>query len=45
MTKGKLLPEFEEVAYALQLSTENDLHMGEAKTLEGYHILIVEDRG
>ncbi|KAH7037948.1 uncharacterized protein B0I36DRAFT_359572 [Microdochium trichocladiopsis] len=45
MTKGALMPAFEEVAYALQLSSDKEIHMGEAKTSEGYHLIIVEDRG
>ncbi|KAF2860722.1 peptidyl-prolyl cis-trans isomerase PIN4 [Piedraia hortae CBS 480.64] len=43
-TKGSLLPEFEAVAFALEVSTTNSPKFAECKTSEGYHILMVEGR-
>lgn len=41
-TKGSLLPEFEKVAWELEPSTTDRPVWGEAKTSEGYHIIMVE---
>jgi NIMA-interacting peptidyl-prolyl cis-trans isomerase 4 len=38
------MPEFENVAFELQASTTNSPKWGEAKTGEGYHIIMVEGR-
>lgn len=40
--KGKdaLLPEFSKVAFELETSTTNSPKWGEAKTSEGYHIIV-----
>ncbi|KAF2172336.1 hypothetical protein M409DRAFT_32933, partial [Zasmidium cellare ATCC 36951] len=43
-TKGALMPEFEKVAFELAVSTTNSPKWGEAKTSEGYHIIMVEGR-
>jgi NIMA-interacting peptidyl-prolyl cis-trans isomerase 4 len=43
-TRGSLIAEFEEVAYALEVSSTGSPKWGEVKTKEGYHILIVEGR-
>ncbi|KAF2455989.1 peptidyl-prolyl cis-trans isomerase NIMA-interacting 4, partial [Lineolata rhizophorae] len=43
-TRGSLLPEFEKVAYELEPSTTGSPKWGEAKTGEGYHIVMVEGR-
>jgi NIMA-interacting peptidyl-prolyl cis-trans isomerase 4 len=43
-TRGALMPEFENVAFELQASTTNSPKWGEAKTSEGYHIIMVEGR-
>lgn len=43
-TKGALLPEFEKVAFELEASSTSNPKSGEAKTSEGYHIIIVEGR-
>lgn len=43
-TKGSLLPEFEKVAFELETSTTANPKYGEAKTSEGYHIIMVEGR-
>ncbi|KAF2403561.1 hypothetical protein EJ06DRAFT_527179 [Trichodelitschia bisporula] len=43
-TRGSLMGPFEEVAYALEVSTTGKPVWGEVKTREGYHILIVEGR-
>ncbi|KAI9833066.1 MAG: Peptidyl-prolyl cis-trans isomerase pin4 [Sarea resinae] len=43
-TKGSLLEAFEKVAYELQPSTVASPKWGEAKTTEGYHIIMVEGR-
>ncbi|KAJ9620544.1 Peptidyl-prolyl cis-trans isomerase pin4 [Taxawa tesnikishii (nom. ined.)] len=43
-TKGSLLPEFENVAFELEPSTTGNPKWGEAKTSEGYHIIMVEGR-
>lgn len=43
-TRGNLMPEFENVAFELQASTTNSPKWGEAKTSEGYHIIMVEGR-
>ncbi|KAH5690247.1 hypothetical protein HBI88_167060 [Parastagonospora nodorum] len=43
-TRGQLLPEFEKVAYELEPSTTASPKIGEVKTQEGYHIVMVEGR-
>lgn len=43
-TRGALMPEFENVAFELPASTTNSPKWGEAKTSEGYHIIMVEGR-
>ncbi|CAD0097922.1 unnamed protein product [Aureobasidium mustum] len=43
-TRGGLMPEFENVAFELPASTTNSPKWGEAKTSEGYHIIMVEGR-
>lgn len=43
-TRGQLLPEFEKVAYELEPSTTGSPKIGEVKTQEGYHIVMVEGR-
>ncbi|PNS20127.1 Peptidyl-prolyl cis-trans isomerase NIMA-interacting 4 [Sphaceloma murrayae] len=43
-TKGSLMPEFEAVAFELAASTTASPKWGEAKTSEGYHIIMVEGR-
>ncbi|EGP87897.1 unnamed protein product [Zymoseptoria tritici ST99CH_1A5] len=43
-TRGNLLPEFENVAFELAASTTAKPVWGEAKTSEGYHIIMVEGR-
>ena len=43
-TKGALLPEFETVAFELEASSTAKPKWGEAKTSEGYHIIMVEGR-
>ena len=43
-TKGSLEPAFEAVAYALDTSTTTKPVWGEAKTCNGYHIIMVEDK-
>ena len=43
-TRGSLIHEFEEVAFALEPSTTSNPKWGEVKTKEGYHILMVEGR-
>ena len=43
-TKGSLLPEFEQVAWGLSASTDQGLDIGEARTEEGYHLIIVTKR-
>ncbi|KAF4555681.1 Peptidyl-prolyl cis-trans isomerase PIN4 [Elsinoe fawcettii] len=43
-TKGSLMPEFEKVAFELEQSTTGSPKWGEAKTSEGYHIIMVEGR-
>ncbi|KAI1331083.1 hypothetical protein F5Y16DRAFT_395518 [Xylariaceae sp. FL0255] len=50
MTKGSLLPAFEQVAYSLP-PTDTDarggkttVHIGEVKTEEGYHLIVVDKR-
>ncbi|KAI1378215.1 FKBP-like protein [Hypoxylon crocopeplum] len=42
--KGALQPEFEQVAFALPDSKGSNLHIGEAKTAFGYHLIVVEGR-
>jgi NIMA-interacting peptidyl-prolyl cis-trans isomerase 4 len=43
-TKGNLMPQFEQVAYGLQVSKNDKVFLGEVKTDHGYHIIMVEDR-
>jgi NIMA-interacting peptidyl-prolyl cis-trans isomerase 4 len=43
-TKGQLLPEFENVAFALEASSTTSPKWAECKTSEGYHIVMVEGR-
>ncbi|KAI1467313.1 FKBP-like protein [Daldinia caldariorum] len=42
--KGSLQPEFENVAWGLPESKGSNLHIGEAKTEFGYHLIVVEER-
>ncbi|KAF9741805.1 Peptidyl-prolyl cis-trans isomerase pin4 [Paraphaeosphaeria minitans] len=42
--RGSLLADFEKVAYDLEPSTTGSPKMGEVKTSEGYHIIMVEGR-
>lgn len=46
MTKEppSLLKEFEEVAFKLEPSTLKNPIIGEAKTNQGYHLIVVTDR-
>ena len=39
-----LAPEFAEVGFSLPKSTTRGLHTGEARTVHGYHLIIVEER-
>ncbi|KAK8225290.1 peptidyl-prolyl cis-trans isomerase pin4 [Phyllosticta capitalensis] len=43
-TRGSLLPDFEKVAYDLELSSTGNPKYAEVKTSEGYHIVMVEGR-
>ncbi|EME87938.1 uncharacterized protein MYCFIDRAFT_103435 [Pseudocercospora fijiensis CIRAD86] len=43
-TRGALMPEFENVAFELPASTTAKPVWGEAKTSEGYHLIMVEGR-
>ncbi|KAK5627790.1 hypothetical protein RRF57_003505 [Xylaria bambusicola] len=43
-TKGSLHPEFERVAYSLQPTENGIVHIGEAKTDFGYHLIVVDKR-
>ncbi|KND95315.1 Peptidyl-prolyl cis-trans isomerase PIN4 [Tolypocladium ophioglossoides CBS 100239] len=43
-TKGSLDPKFEEIAFALELSSTTSPKIGEVKTGFGYHIIMVEGR-
>ncbi|KAF2009261.1 peptidyl-prolyl cis-trans isomerase pin4 [Aaosphaeria arxii CBS 175.79] len=43
-TRGSLLADFEKVAYDLEPSTTGNPKLGECKTNEGYHIIMVEGR-
>ncbi|KAL6709327.1 Peptidyl-prolyl cis-trans isomerase pin4 [Coniothyrium glycines] len=42
--RGSLLPEFEKVAFELEVSTTGSPKMGECRTGEGYHVIMVEGR-
>jgi NIMA-interacting peptidyl-prolyl cis-trans isomerase 4 len=42
--RGSLLADFEKVAYELEPSTTGNPRLGEVKTGEGYHIIMVEGR-
>lgn len=42
--RGSLMADFEKVAYELEPSTTGAPKMGEVKTSEGYHIIMVEGR-
>ncbi|CAA9958793.1 hypothetical protein CFE70_002304 [Pyrenophora teres f. teres 0-1] len=42
--RGSLMQEFEKVAYELEPSTTGSPKIGEVKTSEGYHIVMVEGR-
>ena len=42
--RGSLLPEFEKVAFELEPSSTGSPKIGEVKTSEGYHIVMVEGR-
>lgn len=42
--RGSLMAEFEKVAYELEPSTTASPKIGEVKTREGYHIIMVEGR-
>jgi len=44
VSKGETEPEFEAVAFGLPKSGGNDLHIGQAKTNHGYHIIVVDNR-
>jgi len=43
-TRAELLAEFEAVAFELETSSTTSPFWGEAKTSEGYHIIMVEGR-
>jgi NIMA-interacting peptidyl-prolyl cis-trans isomerase 4 len=43
-TKGSLLPEFEKVAFDLEVSTTGNPVWKEVKTTEGWHLVMVEGR-
>lgn len=43
-TRGSLIKEFEDVAFALEASTTNRPAYKEVKTSEGYHLVMVEGR-
>lgn len=43
-SRGSLMPEFEAVAYELEVSTTGKPKWGEVKTGEGYHIVMIEGR-
>ncbi|KAI0539879.1 hypothetical protein GGR58DRAFT_204451 [Xylaria digitata] len=43
-TKGSLHPEFEKVAYNLWPTENGIVHIGEAKTDWGYHLIVVDKR-
>lgn len=43
-TRGSLMLEFEKVAYELEPSTTGNPKLGEVKTREGYHVIMVEGR-
>ncbi|KAF2275525.1 FKBP-like protein [Westerdykella ornata] len=43
-TRGSLLAEFEKVAFELEPSTTASPKVGECRTGEGYHIIMVEGR-
>ena len=43
-TRGSLIAEFEAVAYSLEVSSTANPVWGDAKTSEGYHIIMVEGR-
>ena len=43
-TRGSLLADFEKVAYELQPSSANKPVIGEVRTTEGYHLVMVEGR-
>ncbi|KAF2139758.1 uncharacterized protein K452DRAFT_300261 [Aplosporella prunicola CBS 121167] len=43
-TRGSLLADFEKVAYELEPSSTGNPKIGEVKTGEGYHIIMVEGR-
>lgn len=42
--KGSLEPGFEAIAYSLDVSTVTKPSWGEAKTSNGYHIIMVEGK-
>ncbi|KAH7402281.1 peptidyl-prolyl cis-trans isomerase pin4 [Phaeosphaeria sp. MPI-PUGE-AT-0046c] len=42
--RGSLMAEFEKVAYELEPSSTGAPKLGECKTREGYHIIMVEGR-
>ncbi|EMD90395.1 hypothetical protein COCC4DRAFT_56920 [Bipolaris maydis ATCC 48331] len=42
--RGSLMQDFEKVAYELEPSTTGNPKIGEVKTSEGYHIIMVEGR-
>jgi NIMA-interacting peptidyl-prolyl cis-trans isomerase 4 len=42
--RGSLMQDFEKVAYELEPSTTGSPKIGEVKTSEGYHIVMVEGR-
>jgi NIMA-interacting peptidyl-prolyl cis-trans isomerase 4 len=42
--RGSLMQDFEKVAYGLEPSTTGSPKIGEVKTSEGYHIIMVEGR-
>jgi NIMA-interacting peptidyl-prolyl cis-trans isomerase 4 len=42
--RGSLMQDFEKVAYELEVSTTASPKIGEVKTSEGYHLVMVEGR-
>jgi NIMA-interacting peptidyl-prolyl cis-trans isomerase 4 len=42
--RGSLIAEFEKVAFDLEPSTTGSPKIGECRTSEGYHIIMVEGR-
>jgi len=42
--RGSLIKEFEDVAFGLSVSTTGSPVVGQVKTSEGYHLIMVEGR-